>query len=356
MRILLTADPLLPVPPGGYGGIERIVDALVRALRARGHRVGLVARAGSTCPSDALYPWPGGDPGTLLGSTRNALALARAVRAFRPDLVHNFSRLAHLLLLLPARLPKIMSYQRHVSLRSIRLALAPARRGSLRFTACSDFLRLRAAAGGGEWTTIHNFVDLDRIDHVPAVAPDAPLLFLSRLDRIKAPDLAIAIARRAGRRLVLAGNIAPDGPDAAFFREAISPSLGRDGIEYVGEVDDRRKNTLLGAAAALLVPIRWDEPFGIVFAEALAAGTPLLTCARGALPEIVRPDRTGYFIPEGDIEAGAAAVRRLGLLDRAACRADAAARFSPAVATDRYLALYADALAGRPHSPPCDAS
>lgn len=345
MRILLAADPMIPVPPAGYGGIERIVDSLVGELRARGHAVGLVAKAGSACAADALFAWPGENIRSPLDTARNALALARAARVFRADLVHSFARLAYLLGLLPSRLPKIMSYQRHVSTPQIRRSLRLARRGSLRFTGCSDFICRQGAAGGGDWTPVHNFVDLSRIDFVPSVPPDAPLLFLSRLDPVKAPDLAIAIARRAGRRLLVAGNAPASGPDADYFREKIAPQLDRDGVEYVGEVGDVRKNELLGRAAALLVPIRWDEPFGIVFAEALAAGTPVITCARGALPEIVRPGVTGLFIPGEDAAAGADAVARLASLDRAACRADAGNRFSLGACTGRYLELYARALA-----------
>jgi Glycosyltransferase len=346
MRILLVADPMIPVPPAGYGGIERIVDSLVGELRARGHQVGLVAKAGSACAADALFPWPGENVRSPVDTLRNALALRRAARAFRADIVHSFARLAYLLGLLPSRLPKIMSYQRHVSTPQIRRALRLARRGSLRFTGCSEFICRQGRAGGGEWTSIHNFVDLSRIDFSPRVTADAPLLFLSRLDEVKAPDLAIDIARRAGRRLIVAGNApAGDGPDAVFFREKVAPRLDRDGVEYVGEIGDAAKNELLGRAAALIVPIRWDEPFGIVFAEALAAGTPVISCPRGALPEIIRPDVTGILIPEGDVAAGVAAVSRLPSLDRAACRRDAETRFSLPVCTDHYLAAYADSLA-----------
>jgi glycosyltransferase involved in cell wall biosynthesis len=338
MRILLTADPMIPVPPVGYGGIERIVDSLAGELRARGHTVGLAAKAGSTCATDAFFPWPGENIRSPLDTVRNALALARAARRFRPDVVHSFSRLAYLTALLPSRLPKVMSYQRHVSIPQIRRALALARTGSLRFTGCSGFIAAQGRAGGGDWSDVPNFIDLSKIDFAPRVPADAPLLFLSRLDAIKGPDLAIAIARRAGRRLLVAGNRPVGGPDAAYFDEKVAPQLGRDGIEWIGEVGDVQKNELLGRCAALLVPIQWDEPFGIVFAEALAAGTPVITCARGALPEIIRPGVTGFFID--GLDSGVAAVARLGELDRAACRADAESRFSLGVCTDRYLELY----------------
>lgn len=347
MRILLTADPMIPVPPAGYGGIERIVDSLVGELRRRGHGVGLVAKAGSACATDAFFPWPGENVGGRADTVRNVLALARAAREFQPEVIHSFSRLAYLLTLLPGRQPKIMSYQRHVSPTQVRPARYLARSGTLRFTGCSEFICRQGRTPGTEWSAIHNFADVARIDFSPRVAADAPLLFLSRVESIKGPDMAIAIARRSGRRLLIAGNQPTTGLEAEFFKREVEPHLGRDGIEWIGEVGDVEKNHLLGRCAALVVPIRWDEPFGIVFAEALAAGTPVITCARGALPEIIRPDHTGFFV--GDAMEGATAVGRLASLDRWSCRAEAEQRFSLTVCTDRYLALYADAIAGRPH-------
>jgi len=338
MRILLAADPMIPVPPVGYGGIERIVDALLRHYRAAGHTVGLVAHPDSTSPADAFFPLPGANPAGRLDTLRNALAVRRAARTFRPDVLHSFARLAYLLPLLPTALPKVMSYQRHTGPRQIRWA---ARLGgdSIRFTGCSEFICAQGRPGGGDWTAIPNFAELGKIAFAPAVAADAPLVFLSRVEAIKGPELAIAVARASGRRLLIAGNRAAAGPQLEFWNREIAPHLGRDGVEYVGEINDAQKNDLLGHAAAMIVPIQWDEPFGIVFAEALAAGTPVITCARGALPEIIAEGRTGFFMRS--VADGVAAVKRLAELDRAACRREAETRFSLAVCADRYLALYA---------------
>ena len=331
MRILLSADPSLPVPPKGYGGIERIVDALARCFRSQGHAVGLVAHPGSTCAVDALFGWPGA------GVLRNSAALASAARRFRPDVLHSFSRLGYLLPLLPGPIPKVMSYQRHTGGRQIAWASRLAGR-SLRFTGCSEYICAMGRPSGGEWRAVHNFVELDRLTFVPSVPANAPLLFLSRLESIKGPDIAIEIARASGRRLILAGNRAETGPEREFFERRIAGRIGHDGVEWVGEVDDAQKNELLGRAAALVVPIQWDEPFGIVFAEALAAGTPVITCARGATPEIIDPGRTGFFV--SDAAGGAAAVGRLDQIDRFACRRAAETRFSRAICAGRYLEIY----------------
>lgn len=342
MRILLTADPEIPVPPQGYGGIERIVDALVRTFAARGHTVGIVAHADSQSPAAMCFAWPGRRSASRGDTVHNVLALRRAVLAFQPDVLHSFSRLAYLLPLLPTRLPKVMSYQRHTGGRQVTLAARLGGR-SLRFTGCSEFISAQGRRAGGIWRAIHNFIEPDRFTFTADVAPDAPLVFLSRIESIKGADQAIAIARAAGRRLVLAGNHAPSGLELEFWESKIAPQLGRDGVEWIGEVNDMQKNELLGRAAALLVPIQWDEPFGIVFAEALACGTPVLTCARGATPEIVEEGRTGFFLQT--VEEGVAAVRRLGELDRAECRRAAEGRFSAQACSNAYLALYEELIA-----------
>jgi glycosyltransferase involved in cell wall biosynthesis len=341
MRILLTADPMLPVPPAGYGGIERIVDALVRFYQEQGHTVGLLAHPASTSPAAERFGWPGTSRVTAWDALRKTCAIWRTSRHFQPDVLHSFSRLGYLTPRLVGHQPTIMSYQRHTGPRQIARAVRLGGH-SIRFTGCSEFICGLGRPGGGEWTAIPNFVELDRIDFVPAVPADAPLVFLSRVESIKGADLAIAVARQAGRRLLIAGNHATSSPEFDYWTEKIAPHLGHDGIEYVGEVGDAQKNTLLGGAAALIVPIQWDEPFGIVFAEALAAGTPVISCARGALPEIITPERTGFFI--SGVDDGAAAVRRLPELSRAACRSEAEARFSVAVCGRQYLELYARCL------------
>lgn len=348
MRVLLTADPELPVPPLRYGGIERIVDALVRLYQAQGHEICLLAHRDSMSPATTRVPWPATRSRSITATVRCALAMRRAVQGFGPDVVHSFSRLGFLAPLLRGHVPKVMSYQRHTGGWQITMA---ARLGgtSLRFTGCSEFICAMGRRVGGTWQAIPNFVEPEKFTFVPRVPDDAPLVFLSRVESIKGADLAIAVARASGRKLILAGNHAASGTERTFWETQIAPQLGRNGITYAGEVDDAQKNILLGQAAALIVPIQWDEPFGIVFAEALATGTPVISCARGALPEIVTPAKTGFFITSTD--DGVAAVRRLPSLDRTACRREVETRFNINVCGAQYLELYATMLgSAAPHS------
>jgi glycosyltransferase involved in cell wall biosynthesis len=343
MRILLTADPELPVPPSTYGGIERIVADLAAGLRGRGHEVALAAHPESTAPVDGFYPWPAAVSQRLSDTCRNMRALARAAADFAPDLVHSFSRLAYLLPLLPRRIPKVMSYQRPPSRRTTRWARRLSW-GRLRFTGCSEHICRLGRRGGGVWTPIPNFVDPQRYTFRASVPADAPLVFLSRIEPIKGTHVALEVARRAGRRVVIAGNYADEGENGRYWCEQIQPHLGTSGVEYIGPVDDRRKNELLGAAAALLVPVLWDEPFGIVFAEALACGTPVISSLRGALPEIVRDGREGFLCDT--LDQMVQAVGRLAEVSRIACRSRMETEFSTPVAVTRYEALYKRVLGG----------
>lgn len=337
LRILLTADPGLVVPPLHYGGIERIIDQLAVELRRRGHDVSLLATAGSGCAIDRVLAWPQTRALSRLKILRHAAALRRAVTRTDAQVIHSFSRLAYLLPMLRSRRAKIMSYQRHPTSRTVRLADRLSG-GSILFTGCSQFIARLGAAHGGDWRAIPNFVDPARFRFRGSVAPTAPLVFLSRIESIKGAHTAIAVARAAGRRLILAGNHAASGAEADYWREQIAPQIDGTQVSYIGPVDDRQKVNLLGHAAALLVPVEWEEPFGIVFIEALACGTPVVSCPRGALPEIVRDGREGFLAED---EAGLVrAVREIGAIDRRACRRRVEHHFSASVVTDAYEALY----------------
>lgn len=271
----------------------------------------------------------------------NTLALQRATREFRASVVQSFSRLLYLTPLLFRRTPKVESYQRFPGGWQIPFAASLAG-PSLIYTGCSEFIAKMGRRHGGVWRAIPNFVSTDFYRFEPRVSANAPLVFLSRVEREKGAHLAIEIAKKTGRQLLVAGNYAEEGPQRQYWDEVIKPELGRNGIEYVGPVGDEAKRKLLGEAAAMIVPIQWDEPFGIVFAEALACGTPVITCPRGALPEIVRHGVEGFFMH--DVEQGCRAVVELGAIDRRACRTRAEQAFSTAAVVPQYQALYDELL------------
>ena len=331
LRIMLTADPELPVPPVFYGGIERIVAMLAEGLADRGHDVTLVAHADSTAAVRRV-PYTRGDRSDV-STIAHATVITRAWRRFRPDIVHSFGRLASLGPLLLARVPKLMSYQREISPSSVRWG---RRIGwNLTFAACSHHM-IQPVRTLAAWRVIHNAVDVRRYHFAPVVPPDAPLVFLGRIEPIKGPDLAIDIARRAARRLIIAGNVTAEFQ--SFFDEKIRPHVDGRSIEYAGPVDDAAKDRLLSGAAALLMPIRWEEPFGIVMVEALACGTPVIALSRGAVPEVITDGVTGAVCR--DLDGMIAAVDRVDSFDRAACRQAAETQFSQTMLVNEYEAVY----------------
>lgn len=338
MRIVLTADPELPVPPVHYGGIERIVAMLARSLAERGHEVTLLAHPDSSCPVERIA-WSGRRSGSLVDTARNAATLAWQVATGGCDVVHSFSRIAYLAPILPLPVPKLMSFQREISPRTTSLAHRLAR-GTLEFSAISRQMIERVPLAG-RWHLVPNGVALDAYAFRAAVPPDAPLMFLGRIEEIKGPHLAIAAARAAGRRLILAGNVPPE--HSAWFKAHVAPHIDGNQVRYVGPVDDREKNELLGAASALLMPVLWDEPFGIVMAEAMACGTPVIGLRRGAVPEVVVDGKTGYVVDTG--AEMAAAIGRIAAISRAACRARVEQRYSEAAIAEGYLKVYAQLIA-----------
>ena len=338
MRILLTADPEIPVPPVKYGGIERIVGALLSRYREAAHQVGLVAHPDSRAQADSFFAWPGARSRDAVDLLRNTRALHRAIKSFRPDIVHSFSRIFYLAPDLGSALPKIMSYQRAPTRRTVRMGVRLTR-NRLVFTGCSEHICRQGRGGGGRWHAIHNFVEVDSYLFQPSVPENAPLVFLSRIERIKGAHTAIEVAKRSGRRLLIAGNHGDEGEAGEYWRGVIRPELGKNGIEYVGPVDDSQKNRLLGSALALVVPVEWDEPFGIVFAESLACGTPVISRPRGALPEIVRHGTDGFL--DDDTAGLCRAVGQLGRIRRRDCRERAEEMFSARVIVQKYLDLYA---------------
>jgi glycosyltransferase involved in cell wall biosynthesis len=354
MRILITADPYVPVPPVHYGGIERVIDMLVHELAARGHDVTLVAHPDSRTPARLIaYGRP-----PHAGRVARVLELAQVGGALWKahadvDVIHSFGRLAALLPVLPLRrLPKIQSYQRDgVPWTSVGRAIRLAGR-SLVFTGCSTSVYRNLGqhrAEAGEWRTIFNGVDSARYCAQPCVASDAPLVFLGRLDPIKGAHDAIAIARQAGRRLIIAGTKVTSGPDAGYFDRAIAPHVDEERVRFVGPVDDAAKNALLGSAAALLMPIGWEEPFGIVMAEAFACGTPVIAFSRGSVPEVIRDGVNGFACRS--IDEAIDAVGAVARIDRRAVRADCDARFGAPVIADAYESLYHEMLeVAHPHT------
>jgi len=185
---------------------------------------------------------------------------------------------------------------------------------------------------------------LPRDLHTFRERPSDYLAFLGRISPEKRLDRAIEIARRAGRKLKVAAKIYPEERD--YYTQVIEPLLhaSRSFVEFLGEVGGRDKDEFLGNAYALLFPIDWAEPFGLVMIEALACGTPVIARSCGSVPEVLTPGRTGFIADT--VDEMAEAICRLGSIDRGVCRREVETRFSVALMVDRYEAIYERLAAG----------
>ena len=333
MKILLTVDPEIPVPPQGYGGIERIVDMLVHQYVQKGMDITLVAHPESKVPC-YLEKWKGAKSRGAVDIAKNTFQLTRLVYNGKFDLVHCFSRLAYLTAILPLRIPKIMSYQREPTLSQVKKGNFLAKKDSLVFTGCSDYISGQIATVAKAYT-VYNGAPMHLYKATTSVNKDAPLVFLGRIEPIKGTAIAIEVAKKANKRLIIAGNIPVE--HQAYFDDEIKPFLD-DQISYIGTVNDEQKNNLLGSALVLLMPIQWNEPFGIVMAEAMACGTPVLGFNRGSVPEVVSHGITGFISTNTNemIEQ----VALCDTLDRSDVRKVAEERFSDDKISEDYLRLY----------------
>ena len=340
MRILLIMDPVIKVPPDHYGGIERVVADVADRFAASGHEVTLWAAPGSRI-AGAVEPFGREGEWTRWSNIRNAVTLAgRFLRDRRRfDVIHNFGRLAYLAPIMATRVPKVQTYMRTVDPDNMKSA---RRLGAhrLHYTAVSAAIRDTGARGGGDWSVIYNCAVPARYPFAGGTNPrTAPLVFLGRLDRCKGAHHAITVAERLQRRLVIAGNISPLAHEEQYFRDEIAPRLDGDRIAYIGPVGDERKRELLGSAAAMLLPIEWEEPFPVVLPEAMLCGTPLIAFRRVGVPEGIEHGRTGFLCDT--VDEMTVLVARLPELDRAVVRAEAERRFSDTAIAAEYMGLYA---------------
>jgi glycosyltransferase involved in cell wall biosynthesis len=338
MRIALVAPPWLTVPPLAYGGTELVVDALARGLSAAGHEVVLFTTGDSSCPVERRWVFDAAQTEALpsvVVELRHAVAAYQHVHDV--DIVHDHTVAGPFVAERFTTLPVVTT--NHGPFTPDVRALYRALEGRVPIVAISDH-HASTAQDVPIARVIRHGISLDRYAFGPI--PGEYLLFLGRMSPDKGVHEAIDVARRAGLPLLIAAKQHEPG-ERAYFRDHVAPHLDDD-VRYVGEVGGRRKLALLAGALALLNPIRWDEPFGLCMIEALASGTPVLATPRGAAPEIVDDGVTGYLCE--DLDDLVERARDIGRLDRAACRAAVAERFSAERMARDHVAFYENVLAG----------
>lgn len=402
MRIALLAPLVSPIAPPFLGGAQALLYDLAAGLAARGHDVSLYAADGSHVPGVRMVPL-GVDSSTLTPASFAAegdaalgihdtpaagtldveeddwdtdlhapdAALYRSTYAFlwafraldahasEYDLLHAhaYDRPAFTYTNMQ---PRPVVHTLHLpavdqGIRDTLSLLRPAGGGG------NDDIRLVTVSHACAETyspychidaVIHNGVDVDRIPFRVAPDPDGYLLFAGRIAPEKGVEDALDIAARAGKRLLLVGNVY----DRNYFAQRIAPRLAAAGgdAQYLDSVPRERLWALMAAAEAVLAPARWDEPFSLVACEAQAAGAPVIAYLRGGLREVVADGVTGWLVAPGDVAGAVEAIGRLKTIDRATCRERIRQHFSLAAMLDSYEAFYSAMLAERGQEHPRD--
>lgn len=341
MRIAVVSTPFLSTPPRDYGGTELVVSELVEGLIARGHAITLYATGDSHTAAElrALYARPQWPPDPLTDVNHVSWALRHAAES-RVDMVHVNSAAALAVARLCPRVPVIYTlHHPHEPTLSSFYSHFP----KVHFVAISEDQRSRET-GLTQCRVIHHGVDPSRYE--VSEHPADYVCFVGRLASEKGPHTAIDAAALAGVPIRVAGQVHP--PDRPFAERELTGRLGAPHVKYLGAVGMAQKVPLLRDARALLAPITWDEPFGLILIEAMLCGCPVVAFPRGSVPELVEEGTTGVIVET--LEEMAAAIAPSGAVDRISrgrCRAHARQRFSRARLVADYERLYADVLASR---------
>jgi glycosyltransferase involved in cell wall biosynthesis len=338
MRIGVIAPPWTPVPPPFYGGTELIVDLLARGLAAAGHEVVLFTTGDSTCPVPRRWVLEHAEGQRIGVGVIEAHHVLHAYDAVEDaDLVHDHTIFGPLYAERIPGLPVVTTAHGPFNRDLYDLYRHAAERHTL---VCVSHHQRSTAPDVPVARVIHHGIDASTFPVGDGAGGYA--LFLGRMAPEKGVRRAIDACRKASVPLRIVAKMR-EPLERAYFEAEVEPVLGED-ITYLGEVEHAQKVELLAEAIALVNPIRWPEPFGLVMTEALACGTPVITFAEGAAPEIVDHGRTGFVCAdEAEMADG---LGRVGELDRRDCRAAVEGPFSAQRMVDDHLRLYNDVLAG----------
>jgi glycosyltransferase involved in cell wall biosynthesis len=337
MRIAQVAPLFESVPPRLYGGTERVVSYLTEELVRQGHDVTLFA-SGDSVTSANLVPacdralWR--DPEcreTLPHHVRLLDLVFRQAHHF--DIIHFHCDYVHFPVLRYHRTPTVTTLHGMVRRHDLQALFQAC--PAVPLVSISNDQRTPIPWANWQGTVYHG---LPRGLHTFCADPGGYLLFVGRISPEKRLDRAIEIARRSGRKLKVAAKIYDE--DRGYYQSAIEPLLreSQSFVEFVGEVGGRDKDELIGHAYALLFPIDWPEPFGLVTIEALACGTPVIGWRNGSVPEIIEEGRTGFIVD--DLDDAVRAVGDTARLSRATCRASFEDRFDAACMASNYERVY----------------
>ncbi len=345
MKIAQVAPLYEAVPPKFYGGTERVVAHLSDALVDLGHEVTLFSSADAVTKARLIPVRDQAirlDPAPLKSDLAAHLTMLAEVRKRRDefDIIHFHVDMVHFPLFEDVAARTVTTLHGRLDLKDLPEVYREWPKYPL--VSISDSQRQFLPFANWAGTVYHGMPEsLYKFDP----SPRGYLAFLGRISPEKGPDRAIAIAKRVGMPLKMAAKV--DAADRAYFESEIRPLLDHPLIEFVGEIGDDRKSEFLGGAEALLFPIEWPEPFGLVMIEAMGCGTPVIGYNHGSAPEVIDHGVTGYVVKNEDEAVEAVAAART--LDRREIRRRFDRRFSATAMARGYLDLYADRLARNPY-------
>ena len=346
LRIAQVAPLWFTIPPKGYGGIERIVSMLTEELMLQGHEVTLFAAPGSQTSaklvsvfdrslSEANIPWS--NPIWNLRNLSTAFEMA-AKGAF--DIIHSHLDLWALFFQNLTKVPSIHTMHNPLyrtnadATKDDRLQLFTEEASCTNIVFISESARKLAMVDLPKSRVIYNGIDLEHFRFNKKGGEH--FIWIARMNKHKGVENAIAVCERLNIKLLLAGRIDPTQQE--YFEKVIKPHINKK-IQYVGELKDSELSDFYGNAKALLYPIEWEEPFGLVVAEAMACGTPVIAYKRGSMEELVKNGESGFVI-ESDIEKLIEAMGKIDQIDRSAVRRQAKDNFSKERMVDEYEKLY----------------
>ena len=345
MRIAQIAPLFEAVPPKLYGGTERVVSSLTEELVAMGHDVTLFASGDSITAAKLDAPWPRAlrlDP-----DVRDWVATYAILNEHVRRRAHEFDVLHFHIDYWPN---SVFSRQNTPFLTTLHGRLDLAEFAAVyRFFPTVPLISIsdaqRRPIPDLNWAaTVHHGIPGQLLTPVPA--EQSYFAFLGRISPEKGIERAIRIARAAGVKLKVAAKI--DNADRAYYEREVAPLLvGNDNVEFIGEINDAQKPEFLSGAKALLFPIDWPEPFGLVMIEAMACGCPVIAFRRGSVPEVMDDGVTGFVVE--NVEEAVAATRRLHEIDRANVRRVFERKWTARRMAQDYLDVYQNLIeAGRP--------
>jgi glycosyltransferase involved in cell wall biosynthesis len=343
MKLAVLAPPWIPAPPPGYGGIEQVLQLLVGALLERGHELTMFAAPGSRSPAEVASPLDEAHPDeiqmAIYEADHVACSFASIDQAEEPfDIVHDHCGFTAFAFADRLETPLVHTLHGPFTRETSAFYARHARKAPV--IALSRYQAERAPEGLRVVAVIGNALVVD--DFPFRTDKDDSALWLGRLNDDKGPQRAIAAARAADVPLVLAGPVQP--PEREFFAREVEPFVDGERVRYIGELGDE-KFDLYARARALLMPIRWPEPFGLVMTEAMACGTPVLAFPEGSAPELVLHGETGFLVR--DESEMAKALGRVGEIDPARCRESTRERFDVSAVAEQHERAYAEVSRAR---------